>query len=199
VPTHRLYAGLALYTSANQSILGLYEGQRLNLPVQATLGYQLRPRLALQLSLAYSGQKSTYANTSSFIDSNALPVTHDFTYTFSRRTTSALLLARYTLTRRASHRFQVDALGGLSLDHIAYRSTGTDTYIRQGIIEVVPYDHADAYNSLRINLGPSFRYRCTERLEVVYDVLFNALLTSSTRSYNTAMALGLRYRFGQPG
>ncbi|MDO7884034.1 outer membrane beta-barrel protein [Hymenobacter cheonanensis] len=196
VPAHRFYGGLAIYDGSNQSVRGFYRGERLNIPVQATLGYQLRPRLALQVGLAYSGGKSDYADTYNYVDSNLIPITYSTSSTSLRRATSASLLARYTLTRRASHRFQVDAVGGLSFDHSFYRITGTDTYASQGTIEVRPYEYSGAYNSLLVSLGPGFRYRFGPRLEAVCDILFYTPLTGSYHALNTSLALGLRYRFG---
>jgi hypothetical protein len=196
-PARRFYGGLAIYQSSNQLLSGFYRGERLNLPVQATLGYQLRPRLALQLGLAYSGAKSDYADTYDYVNSNSIPVTYSSNSTSLRRATSTSLLARYTLTRWASHRFQVDAVSGLSFEHSFYRVNSIDTYTSQGVADVRPSEYSAAYNSLQLNLGPSFRYRFGERLEAVYDILFYTSLTSSYHSLNSAMALGLRYRFGE--
>lgn len=195
-PAHRFYGGLAIYEGSNQMLSGFYSGERFNVPVQATLGYQLRPRLALQLGLAYSSAKADYADTYDYVNSNSIPVRYSTSSTSLRRATSASLLARYTLTRRANHRFQVDAVGGLSFYHSFYRVNSTDTYTSQGTTDVRPYENSGAYNSLQVNLGPSFRYRFGERLEAVGDLLFYTSLTSSYHSLNSALALGLRYRFG---
>jgi hypothetical protein len=198
IPTHRFYGGLAAYEGNNQSVRGFYSGERFNLPVQATLGYQLTPRLALQVGLAYSKENYKDSNNYTYSNIDGIPVTYSTVTAFSRRAISSSLLARYTLTRQPSHRFQVDAVGGLSFDHSFYRNSGTDTYIIQGIAEVRPYEYTGTYNSLLVNLGPSFRYRFSEHLEAVYDILFNTSLTSGYHNLNASMALGLRYRFGRP-
>lgn len=197
-PAYRFYGGLAAYDGSNQSINGFYSGQRVNVPVQATLGYQVRPRLAVELGFAYSGAKFDYADTDEYLNSNAQTVNSSSTTSLTRRSSSTSLLARYTFTRKASHRFQVDAAGGLSLNHSFYRRSGTNTYATQGVIEASSYDNAESYNSLRLNLGPSFRYRFGERLEAVGDILFNVALTNDLFNPNTSVALGLRYRFGKP-
>jgi hypothetical protein len=197
VPTHRFYGGLAIYEGSNQSVRGFYSDDQFSIPVQATLGYQLTPRLALQIGLAYSKGGSNYSDTYNYNNIDGIPVTYTTTNALSRRAISSSLLARYTLTRQPSHRFQVDAMGGLSFDHSFYRNSGTNTYTTQGITDVSPYEYSGAYNNLLVNLGPSFRYRFGEHFEVVYDILFNTSLTSGYHSLNMSMALGLRYRFGR--
>jgi hypothetical protein len=197
-PTPRLYGGLAIYDGPNQSVSGLYSGQRFNLPVQATLGYQLQPRLALQVGLAYSSDKASYTNVSNYLDNRAALVNYQNNTVFLSRATSTSLLARYTLTRQASHRFQVDAVGGLSLDQSFYRNMVTETYISQGATEVTSKEYAGSYNSFCANLGPSLRYRFAERLEGVYDLLLGTSLFGRYYNLNASMALGLRYHFGKP-
>jgi hypothetical protein len=164
--------------------------------VQATLGYQLKPRLALELSVAYGGRTSTYANAIDYMTSTASVVHYESAITSQRRVVTTSMLARYTLTRKASHRFQVDALGGISGEYSRYHTNGTSTQVNQGVTDTNSYDYGGSNNNLRVNLGPSFRYRFGERLEGVYDILVNMSVTNAYHNVNTAMALGLRYRFG---
>lgn len=194
VPSYRFYGGLALYSGHAQTLY--FHSDQFNAPVQATLGYQLRPRLAVQVGLAYSGNKSNDAYNYSYTDTNANLVSYANTTSYSQRTYTTSVLARYTLTRQAAHRFQVDVLVGPSLAHSTNHFVGTETYTRQGTTDVVPYNYSSSYNNLLVNLGPSFRYRFGSRFEAVYDVLFNVSLTNSYHSANTAMALGARYCFG---
>ena len=194
LPAHRFYGGVAVYTGAAQS-LGGYYGGGYSVPVQATLGYQLRPRLAVQVGLAYSSVKSDYSYTTDYVDSNSNPISYLTTTGYTRRTFTTSLLARYTLTRQAAHRFQVDALGGPSLTHSTGRSTYSETATSQGNSSVSYSDYSYNYNNLLLNAGPSFRYRFGKQLEAVYDILFNVSLTNSFNG-STSMALGLRYRFG---
>jgi hypothetical protein len=194
VPAYRFYGGVAAYTSAAQS-LGGYSGSWYNVPVEATLGYQLRPRLAVQVGLAYSNTHDSFSYTNGYVDANANAVSSLNTSDYTRRVFTTSLLARYTLTRQAAHRFQVDALAGPSLLHSAGRSTYTETVTSQGSSSVSNYDYSYRYNNLLLNAGPSFRYRFGQHLEAVYDVLFGASLTNRFNG-STSMALGLRYRFG---
>lgn len=194
LPAHRFYGGLAVYASAAQR-LGGYYGSRYSVPVQATLGYQLRPRLAVQVGLAYSRVRSNYSYANEYVDPNANLISNLTTSDYARRTFSTSVLARYTITRPGAHRFQVDALGGPSLEHSFSSSATTETTTSQGSTSVSSSDYSYANNNLRLNVGPSFRYRFGKHLDAMYDILLNISLTNSAYT-NTAMALGLRYRFG---
>jgi len=193
-PTHRFYAGLALYVGNNLSLTD-YQN-RFSPPVQVTLGYQLRPRLALQLGLAYNDRRYSNSYADDYLASNTIPVHYESTYSSKQRTVLTSLLARYTLTRQANRRFQVDVVGGLALENSFLHANGTSTQVKQGVTSSDSYDYDDTYNFLRANLGPSFRYRFGERLDAVGDVLFNTSLTSSYHRPNMSVALGLRYHFG---
>jgi hypothetical protein len=57
-PAPHFYGGLGLYSSSHHNLSGWSNGARI--PVQAVIGYQWRPRLAVQLGLAYSGNRSQY-------------------------------------------------------------------------------------------------------------------------------------------
>jgi hypothetical protein len=171
-----------------------------SVPVQLTGGYQLRPRLAVQVGLTYSGNSDRY-DYSGLIYSN--PSMPDIYYTNTGRGTtrrvSGSVLGRYTLTRKAAHRLQFDVLGGFGLEHQSYRSRGTQTRIDQQTLTTNSYDERSTYTDLVFTLGPNVRYRFGERLELVYDLLFNTDLRSKsylTQGITGGMALGLRYRFG---
>jgi hypothetical protein len=78
-PLPRFYGGLGIYLGSDHGIgrvntprsIGTYSKNTYQLPVQATLGYQLRPRLAVQLGLVYSGYKYDYASEYDYTDINA--------------------------------------------------------------------------------------------------------------------------------
>ncbi|WP_208132329.1 outer membrane beta-barrel protein [Hymenobacter sp. BT559] len=193
-PVYRFYSGMAAYASTTQAVGG-YHGSRYSVPVQATLGYQLRPRLAVQVGLAYSNVKSNNSYTNNYVDSNANLISSVTTSDDMRRVFTTSLLARYTITRQAAHRFQVDALAGPSFTHSAGRSTYSETATSQGSSSASYSDYSYNYNDLLISAGPSFRYRFGKHLDAMYDVLLNVSLTNSMNG-STAMALGLRYRFG---
>jgi hypothetical protein len=59
----RFYVGLGAYSSYYQALGGLSQASRssVRLPLQFVAGYQLRPRLAVQVGVAYSGTTNDYA------------------------------------------------------------------------------------------------------------------------------------------
>jgi hypothetical protein len=200
----KFYAGLAIYSGAYHSLGRLEAPASINtsststyqLPVQATLGYQLRPRLAVQLGLVYSGHKNDYALANEYTDTNSNKILFNSNGRSTLRHYTASLQARYTLTRKSAHRFQVDVVGGLAYDHQYYRGVGSEEYtnVSQGTTTVTNHDDTFPYNEVLINVGPSLRYRFGQRLEVVYDLLLNQPLNRQSNA--GSMALGLRYRFG---
>ena len=197
----RFYVGLAAYSGPYQRFgSSNTNGTDVNIPVQATFGYQLRPRLAVQIGLTYSGYKRGYGYNYNYIDSNTDQINYSSNGTYTLRTFDTALLLRYTLTRKAAHRFQVDAVGGLQLTHQRGRQVGTDIYSyinpSQGPRTTIEYDNVYPYNVLSVNLGPGFRYRFGQRLEAVGDILFNLPVTGNYHNLDSSLALGLRYHFG---
>lgn len=200
-PAPRFYVGLGAYSSNYQSLGGqAYRGVRV--PVQLTAGYQWRPRLAVQASVAYSGVSDSYANAGRYYPDNGTGkgVYFDYQGTNTARNTSVALLARYTLTRQPAHRLQFDLLGGFTLEHGSYRSRGT-TADSARVPFAAPFDNRASSTSLLLTFGPSVRYRLGSRFELLYDFTLNTRLVSdqpySIRGLTTASALGLRYRFGR--
>lgn len=205
----RFYVGLGAYSSYYQPLgsqtAPSYTGQ-FRLPVQLTAGYQLRPRLALQLGVAYSGSTSHYAESTLYQNAttgpNATYYNLDGDYTLRRATVSAL--ARYTLTANPAHRLQFDALGGLTLERSSSRSRGTQTNYAAGTIaSTSDYSFGYAQNTLLLSGGVGARYRLSPRFELTYDFTVNKALTERYSPYysnnilTTSHALGLRYRFGR--
>lgn len=201
-PYPRYYAGIALYASGYQPLRASYLG--LQLPAQATVGYQLRPRLALQASVAYSSNSRSYFGVNKYYTGSAAAASPYAYYEFSgsdnQRTTQLDLLARYTLTRQAAHRFQVDLLGGFSLLRRRFLSNSSRTDIDSTQTTKLTTVGAsdEAYYDLLVTAGVGGRYRFGQHLEATLDVTFNQRLTHDTRfgRFGEAAALGLRYRFG---
>jgi hypothetical protein len=195
-PAPRFYGGLGLYTSSHQNLSSLGNGARV--PIQAVVGYQLRPRLAMQLGLAYSGNRSSY-DASQFLYSGVAPISYP-TGTYTERISTTSLLARYTITRKLQHRFQADLLGGAKFELTYLRNTGTYIDNTPPTPTSTPFNYTSTYNTTLLSLGASLRYRVGSRLEAVYDLTFDQPI-SNRYTYNglrptASMALGLRYHFG---
>jgi hypothetical protein len=194
VPAPRFYGGLGIYNSSHQNISSWGSGTRI--PVQAVVGYQLRPRLAVQLGLAYNGNRDTYDYQHVYSALGTLP-----TYasgTSIERSTTTSLLVRYTLTRKLQHRFQADLLGGVKVEHSYFSNAGG--YFDNSQALPTPFDYSSTYNSTLLSLGASLRYRVVSRLEAVYDLTFDQPISNGYARYGlrpqATMALGLRYHFG---
>jgi hypothetical protein len=202
----RFYIGLGAYSSYYQRLgnqtLG-YSGD-FRLPVQLTAGYQLSPRLAVQVGVAYSGATAHYTESTLYQNGTTGPnpsyYTLDGNYTLRQATVSAL--ARYTLTANPAHRLQFDALGGVTLEHRSSYSRGTQTNYAPGTADNTPYATRYAQNSYLLTGGIGARYRLSSRFELTYDFTVNkALSPSSPNAYGggltSSQALGLRYRLGR--
>jgi hypothetical protein len=194
---YKFYGSLAAYTSAYNKFTR-YSG-RFTLPIQATLGYQIHPRLAVQAGIAYSSYSNlytgyTYYNASS---QNYRPASGKYIIRYA----SVSLLTRYTLTRKLEHRMQFDVLGGLTLEHAGSRDAGNQLDSLQNTTISTPYDYRYSDNTVLATAGISTRYCFSQRLELVYDLATNYDFRSSrqyaTSGFTGSTALGLRYRFGQ--
>lgn len=198
--TPHFYGGLGVYSSSHQRLQWRNNDQA-HIPVQALVGYQLRPRLAVQLGLAYSGTSSDYAYSISYSSYYPSPPNTliDFAGTYRKRSTTTTLLARYGLTRTAAHRFQADLLGGAKYEYIHYSDNGSRTTHDQASPVTTAYEYPTHDTQFALSLGLGLRYRVAQRAEVTYDYTFDQPLHSSyydSRSLRAAMALGLRYHFG---
>lgn len=196
-PYPRFYGGLAVYSSEYNRFA--HAGNGVTVPLQATMGYQLRPRLAVQAGLAYSSLSGF--NSGAHFDPTTGQNYNPYAYTTTYRNTSWSLLGRYTLTRKPAHRVQFDLLAGFTMERSAYHSTGFSTDSVRHTSVTTAYDERGATTTFLLTAGPSVRYRFGQHLELVYDFLFNCDL-STTRQYpysgiTGSAALGLRYRFGQ--
>ncbi|MGI4832024.1 MAG: outer membrane beta-barrel protein [Janthinobacterium lividum] len=196
-PLPTFYAGLAAYISSLQP-LGSSAETGFVVPLQATLGYQLRPRLAVQASLAYRGGAYTYTYTNrDYLAGGQLGLLYAVSGTSRRRALSAATLVRLTLTRQAAHRLQVDMLAGLTLEHQRYlwNSVRTDSAAAP-----VAASYSTTTTGLLVTAGPGLRYRFGPHLEATYNLLFSAGLAGFADSFysrgSASTALGVQYRFG---
>ena len=197
--TPRFYVGLGAYHSNFQNVWNRRPGDTgFRVPVQLTAGYQVRPRLALELGVAYSGRTSHYAYEGYYYDATGNGFNNNYTLASTGRTTTASALARYTLTRKPAHRLQVDVLGGFTLVHGSYYYRGSDTNDLSGTPETTPFSVRGANNDFLLTAGLGLRYRVAPRLELSFDLTTNRNLShpNTFNGYTGSAALGLRYRFG---
>jgi hypothetical protein len=161
-----------------------------------TLGVQLKPRLAVQVSGAYTPEP---AATTYEYD----PAYPTFATTERRRRTHTLVvpvLARYTLTCQLAHRFQADALGGFSFVHFNVLS---DVYpLDANLMPLPPAQESHSTTSACATLGAGVRFALCPRFEITGEAVLNHQLTSRTIGQywaNPNLSAGLRYRFGPRG
>lgn len=200
--TPRFYVGLAAYSSSYQPVGNQALGTGFRVPMQLTAGYQLRPRLAVQLGVAYRGGTSPYLSSTLYQDAITGPNTTYYTLEgdYTQRRTSVSVLARYTLTANPAHRLQFDALGGFGLEHRSIRSRGTQTNYAPGAATTVSdYEFGYAQNNLLLTGGIGARYRLSQHFELTYDLTLNKAFSGYgyDRGLTSSQALGLRYRFGR--
>ncbi len=194
----RYYVGLAAYSSDYQGISG-NSLRELRAPVQITAGYQLLPHLAVQAGVAYKQSTFDYG-TLSYVeqDPQVFIAKHHYFGQANWYHTTLSVLARYTLTRHATHRLQTDLLGGFALEkeqsatsyqYTTFNGTGA-------LLSTSTTASSYRYSVGLLTGGISARYRCTAHLEAVLDATLNAPLSSLMSAPTPAGALGLRYRFG---
>lgn len=193
-PAPHLYVGLAAYAS-NYLPLGRFAQGNFPLPLQATVGYQLSPRWAVQLSGAYSGRSYDYSQTYYEVGPNNTNVPYSYAGAYRQRLYTTSALARYTLTRQAAHRLQVEVLAGLAWVHTTYR----DNYAYTDTAGVTTTSNGVySTNHLLLNAGLGARYRLTPRLEATYNFLIGVPLAGyNAGGPHPSMALGLQYHLGR--
>jgi hypothetical protein len=159
-----------------------------------TLGAQLSPRLALQVGAGYA-----WRNTSSF---TAYP--NDYNGAANSNSSESHLrvftlpvLLRYTFTDAPS-RFNIDALGGITVMH------STTHYSYTSIVGGrVNFTDSGDYSSTKANvtLGPSLRYALAPKLEVTAAPLVNAVIGDTYNNFSDRLfwnlLVGVHYTFGQ--
>ena len=196
----RFYVGLGAYSSYYQPLGGLTQANRssVRVPVQLVAGYQLRPRLAVQVGLAYSGSTSDYdyEGIRYFYSGSSMQTAYSrYSSTNTQRNAAVSVLARYTLTRNPAHRVQFDALGGLTLEHSSSYLRGTSTDSVGGAFVSTPFSYRASRNNLLLTAGLGTRFRLSPRFELFYDFMLNKNLTRPSTIMGSS-GLGLRYRFG---
>ncbi|WP_345121408.1 outer membrane beta-barrel protein [Hymenobacter antarcticus] len=199
----RYYVGLGAYSSSYQQLGGQSTAYNssVRLPVQLTAGYQLRPRLAVQVGVAYSGSTMHYAFVGRTYGSGPTGYI-DYRADLTSRLLSTTVLARYTLTRKAAHHVQFDALGGFTLEHGRGFERGTRADSLGGTRNVTNFSNRSSRSVLLLTAGLGTRFRLSPRFELFYDFTLNKALTGPASrpapvSLTGSSALGLRYRFGR--
>ncbi|WP_022826324.1 hypothetical protein [Hymenobacter norwichensis] len=189
-PAYRFYVGVGAYTSKHEH-WGSRDGLPSTHPLQLTLGYQLRPRLALQVSGVSAITKGSTAGFVPQANGTLLP----YSRKYANRSTSLSALGRYTLTRTPAHRLQVDGLGGFTVHHYSFDGTGSypDSNAPGGFSG---YEQQSRTTDLLLTGGVSVRYRLSTHLEAVADGTVSTSLRA-LRDVTPAGALGLRYNFGR--
>lgn len=166
-------------------------------PVQASVGYRLRPRLTLQFALTYSRPTFDYSKLSSRQQSAGSDYGNEYVGQASWRRLSWAVLARYAL-RRPARRLQLDLLGGYVLQQMRYRSFYQYTYTDYGtnVSSTTSFREGYAYELGRLTAGLGARYRCAQRLEIVLDATLNSYVMALRSVPDPGLSLGLRYGLG---
>ena len=203
-PGPKFYVGLGAYSGYYQKLGGQFQGTTgFAVPVQLTAGYQTSPRIALQLSVAYSGTTSSSASQGHlYSDPNTPPTYFAYQQLSTQRHTSVALLSRYTLTRNLAHRLQFDALAGFGFEHRSGYNRGTQSDSLTGSLQTTPYAYRGTANAFVLTFGGAARYRLNPRFELTLDVTASQTLPITSpanriQGLTSSTALGLRYRFGQ--
>jgi hypothetical protein len=167
---------------------------------QLTLGYQVKPNLAVQAGLAPARQSFSYGGTG----------TNDAGQPLSEKGTSTTqslalpLLVRYTIGLKPWKKLELDALAGTVL----FWSRGESEFTRTENGEVTAHSQfRTTINNAFITVGPSARYAFGRHVEAYADWLFYKNLRTSSATYSggsptnnagitNALNLGIRYRFG---
>ena len=158
-----------------------------------TAGRQFTPRLALQLSGAYTWRDYGSSTVTSFAGS--VP-TGTYDYKFHDKALTFPLLLRATLTNPAK-RLRVDALGGPVLRVNLSRFESSETYLGQtSSYRTERYTTSD----FLVTLGPALRYTVTPQVALVVDALVSIGVNGYFRNFNGRLSsnvlAGVHYNFG---
>jgi hypothetical protein len=197
--TPRYYVGLAAYSSKYQYVGG-NSFRELRVPVQVTAGYQLKPRLAVQVGVAYSQSTFDYnKQPSAYYPPGSFIIADKYYGKAIWRHTSVSVLGRYALLPQPTHRLQADLLGGVTLEKerhsVGYQYTAIDS--TNAVCSSSQTTGGYTYAIWLFTAGLSTHYRVNQHLEAVLDATLNARLTSLASTPSLSGALGLRYRFGR--
>lgn len=191
----RLYTGVGIH-------LNPYSDNK-NLLPEATLGYQLRPRLAVQASATYpthslGGDQLHSGALYSYTGAGGATIygpagQQFFVWRLATAGWSASVAARYTLTRQPQRHLQVDVLGGLLLDHLR-RSYEDITLLDSTRAVIASNEWHTTTTSSWLRLGPSLRAELGRHFELALDISALKSLNYFTR-WGVAGSVGLRYRW----
>ncbi|MEJ7659755.1 MAG: hypothetical protein WKG07_09075 [Hymenobacter sp.] len=156
-------------------------------------GYQLRPRLALQLG--YQGQAGTgHSGSYSLVGTQKIPSYASETY---QQTLTFPVLLRRTLTRQYQQRLQFDVVGGVALSYARVRFSRTDYNNGQVTKQfALARQTTDVHAIGGLGIGYGFGRR--RKLQATAEYVFIQNLQNSFTGFNSVEAggsLGLRYRF----
>lgn len=168
-------------------------------PLQVAVGYQLRPKLGLQVGFARRHKRYEFLNRGT--TTSGIPTTDNLV--FESWVTALPVRGRLTLTKRPAQRFQVDGLAGLCL--VTYRDYFERTVAEDGQVKDYRSDRARA-NSIYVSFGAGTRYALGKRrrLEVTADYLLNKITEPANNATHQfldaplgltgALDVGMRYR-----
>ncbi|WP_426489601.1 outer membrane beta-barrel protein [Hymenobacter sp. 102] len=190
----RLYAGI--YASAgNYPIFYPRETTSYLIaskPVQVGVGYRFTPQWAIQVG--YTGSRQAFHDAGGYIGSTGQAVAYDTRDT--QRNTALPLLARYTVTRRTSHRLQFDALAGITVVWASYHKQG---YRTENGATVFQENRANRATNAFLTVGPSLRYVLGKHLQLTGAVAVHKSLhkASASPGLGTSVSAGVQYLFGK--
>ena len=157
-----------------------------------TLGYQLVPRAAVQLSLERSSDQLSIDSFLPLPNGQSTRFQH---YQENHQHFAIPLVLRLTGTRQLNHRLQFDALAGFTIIHSSFSRVFEGFNEQQ---QSISYSElAERTTNLALSIGGGIRYRFGRHLEAVADANLNRTISSaSTSGFVNVYTTGLRYRFG---
>lgn len=167
---------------------------------QLTLGYQFRPKLAVQVGIAPI--KAAFSYEGSGTNQAGEPLSE--AGSSKGRSLAVPIVVRYTLAVKPWRNLHVDALAG----GVLFWSRSQTEFARteNGVI-TSSYQSTDKLMNAYAALGPSVRYGFGRHVEVFSDWMFyknlrsasasnQAVSTGNKAGITNSLNLGVRYRFG---
>jgi hypothetical protein len=188
--TPHFYVGVGAFLASSEPFQDYYTTR---VGPALTAGRQFTPRLALQLSGAYTWRNYGSSTVTSFAGS--VP-TGTYDYKFHDKALTFPLLLRATLTN-PTKRLRVDALGGPVLRINLSRFESSETYLGQ-----TSFYRSERYSTsdFLVALGPALRYTVTPQVELVFDALVSIGVDGYYRNFNGRLSsnllAGVHYSFG---
>lgn len=157
------------------------------------VGYQLKPRLALQLG--YQGQTGTYISSGIYSNGGSFGLNESET---KEQTLAFPLLARYHLTRQYQKRMQFDVVGGAALVYARVRNQENRSRNGQAT-ETYSFERQNVGTHLSGGLNASYGMGRQRKLQLTAEYVLIQNLQTAFTGLNATQAggsLGVRYRFG---